>query len=208
MADSSDHIRAGSNLNQIRKRLGLSANDFSAKCDISIGNLNNYFYSDAIPRFKVLRQISNCLKVSPNEILQGLYAPSKELELMQSIEDAMRLGAKSMRAGTLYMDGIIETAPRLTKFDCRVRILREELGFERAELAYLTGVSVSAIAQYESAQFTPGGETFLALCRVLKVSPEYMMSGDLTFPLSHDGKLYRLTPKQLAYLDDILRVIT
>lgn len=209
MGNSQKKIRAGDNLNKIRISHGLSTDAFSAKCSIPADTLKNYLYGDWTPRVKLLLQICNSLKVSPNEVFDGMYEPTGELNLMGSIESAMNSGIKAMRVGTIITEMLCGDYPELSKkFDRRLKVLREKAGYSKEDFADQVGITLGTIKQYESGQVTPSGETFLSICRVLKVSPEYILSGDLTFALSHDVRLYRLTPKHLAYLDDILRVIS
>lgn len=61
-------------------------------------------------------------------------------------------------------------------FAANLRAARAALDMTQEELANAAGVSQDAIVKYESGEgYTPGADKIVALCRVLKKSPNELM---------------------------------
>lgn len=61
-------------------------------------------------------------------------------------------------------------------FAANLRAARAALDISQEELAKAAGVSKDAIVKYESGEgYTPGADKVVALCRVLKKSPNELM---------------------------------
>lgn len=61
-------------------------------------------------------------------------------------------------------------------FAANLRAARAALDISQEELAKAAGVSKDAIVAYESGEgYTPGADKVIALCRVLKKSPNDLM---------------------------------
>ena len=63
----------------------------------------------------------------------------------------------------------------------RLRKARDELGLTQTELAKTAGISRSALVHYETAGTVPGGIELIKLSNVLKVTPNYLLSGSEAF---------------------------
>jgi len=62
------------------------------------------------------------------------------------------------------------------KFE-RIHKRRKELGLTQQALADLVGVSKGTISQWESGDYSPGGQNLLNLAKSLAVSPDWLISG-------------------------------
>tara|TARA_R110000772_G_scaffold34492_6_gene83617 strand:- start:409 stop:951 length:543 start_codon:yes stop_codon:yes gene_type:complete len=63
----------------------------------------------------------------------------------------------------------------------RIQKARKELGLTQAELAKKAVIGRSSLVHYENAGAVPGGLELIKLSKVLKVSPNYLLSGSETF---------------------------
>jgi transcriptional regulator with XRE-family HTH domain len=57
----------------------------------------------------------------------------------------------------------------------RIRELRFRQGWTRSDLARRAGVSVRTVQRWEEGEYRPRVETFEALCRALRCSPEELL---------------------------------
>lgn len=63
-------------------------------------------------------------------------------------------------------------------FAAKLRGLRNEKGFNQAELAELSGICADAICKYENAVVNPGADKVFSLAEALGCTPEYLMGWD------------------------------
>ncbi len=63
----------------------------------------------------------------------------------------------------------------------RLRKARDELGLTQTDLAKMAGIGRSAVVHYETAGTVPGGIELIKLSKVLKVTPNYLLSGSESF---------------------------
>ncbi|MAY03830.1 MAG: hypothetical protein CMQ38_12745 [Gammaproteobacteria bacterium] len=59
----------------------------------------------------------------------------------------------------------------------RIQKARKELGLTQADLAKKAAIGRSSLVHYENAGAVPGGLELIKLSKVLKVSPNYLLSG-------------------------------
>ena len=82
----------------------------------------------------------------------------------------------------------------------RLRSARERLEITQAALAKKSGVGRSAIVHYENAQAIPGGMELIKLCKVLDITPNYILSGSEQFRKSQE-------PESALDTDDFLTLM-
>ena len=63
----------------------------------------------------------------------------------------------------------------------RLQKARKELGLTQADLAKKAAIGRSSLVHYENAGAVPGGLELIKLSKVLKVSPNYLLSGSEDF---------------------------
>ena len=59
----------------------------------------------------------------------------------------------------------------------RIAALRREVGLSQAQLALRLGISPSAMGMYEQGRREPSMETVVAMAKVFRVSPDYLLTG-------------------------------
>lgn len=62
----------------------------------------------------------------------------------------------------------------------RISALRREQGLSQAELAGRLGISASAMGMYEQGRREPSAATLVALARELKVTTDYLLTGEVS----------------------------
>ncbi len=88
----------------------------------------------------------------------------------------------------------------------RIRDLRKARGITQEQMAMSLGISASFMGHIERGTRTASLETLVILCRVLQVSPAYLLEASLgnqqlTVP-------QHLTEKQQRHLNEIIQLIT
>lgn len=73
----------------------------------------------------------------------------------------------------------------------RIRDVREERGFSASDLARLTGVTPTAVSNWENRGRTPRAGAMASICKVLGVSESYIVSGKGALSVS------KVTPVQV-----------
>ncbi|MGN1249391.1 MAG: helix-turn-helix domain-containing protein [Candidatus Spyradocola sp.] len=68
----------------------------------------------------------------------------------------------------------------MTKFGERVRVRRRELKITQADLAEKLETSVGYIGHMERGRRTPSLDMLMALCKVLQVTPNYLLQDYIT----------------------------
>ena len=69
----------------------------------------------------------------------------------------------------------------------RIAALRREAGLSQAELAARLGVSPSAMGMYEQGRREPAAELLVALARELKVTTDFLLTGQVTVAAEADA---------------------
>ena len=69
----------------------------------------------------------------------------------------------------------------------RIAALRREAGLSQAELAARLGVSPSAMGMYEQGRREPSAQLLVALARELKVTTDFLLTGNVTSPAEADA---------------------
>lgn len=59
----------------------------------------------------------------------------------------------------------------------RIKALRLQLGLSQKAVADLVGVSKATVSQWENGDYSPSGDNFLALAKVLNVAPSWLSTG-------------------------------
>ncbi len=94
----------------------------------------------------------------------------------------------------------------LDSFGMRVRRKRKEMGITQAKLAELCEVSVPFIGHIERGSRSPSVESLLVICRVLKVTPDYLLQDYLKY--DHNlGLGGRISPTDIMSLERISKVL-
>ncbi len=70
----------------------------------------------------------------------------------------------------------------------RVRIARRNRSWTQEQLAEKVGISASFLGHIERGTRVASLETFVSLCNVLEIVPEYLLCRNLTFLESRDGE--------------------
>lgn len=78
-----------------------------------------------------------------------------------------------------------------TEFGNRLKIVREEKGIKREEVASKIGTSAAIIGRYERGERTPSVDIAKKIAEALEVSLDYLV-GDTTVLLKDKKMLYRL----------------
>lgn len=60
-------------------------------------------------------------------------------------------------------------------FKVRLKILRRQYGLTQSQLAEKLGISTSTIGMYEQGRRTPNHKTLLSICRLFKISIDYLL---------------------------------
>lgn len=71
----------------------------------------------------------------------------------------------------------------------RIAALRREAGLSQAELAGRIGISPSAMGMYEQGRREPSAETLIAIGRELKVSVDYLLTGQARTQTESDAMM-------------------
>lgn len=86
----------------------------------------------------------------------------------------------------------------------RVRRLRKQMGVTQEELALKVGISASFLGHVERGSRVASLETFVALCNVLRVTPQYLLNKSLnTFDPYMPAQM---TPESRSKLSELLRL--
>jgi transcriptional regulator with XRE-family HTH domain len=94
----------------------------------------------------------------------------------------------------------------LDSFGMRVRRKRKEMGITQARLAELCEVSVPFIGHIERGSRSPSVESLLVICRVLEVTPDYLLQDYLNF--DHSLALgARISNSDIQSLERISKVL-
>lgn len=73
----------------------------------------------------------------------------------------------------------------------RLLIVRKRMGLTQAEMAELTGISDRAYADIERGSVNMRIETFLLICKALRVSPNELLTGEEERPRLREEELLR-----------------
>ena len=169
----------------------------AAECDdLSYSKLRSYAYSGVTPPLPAILKICNAHRISPNTLLSGMFSPTLELEHLQQIEEM----AAHNEGAQILLDCFLDVSPSLigADFGARLRIVRAESGYSLNDLAKRCSIVRASLAAIEAYQRYPGLELFLAICKNLNVSPEYLLAPSLTFSTFLNPNMLSLTPRQIA----------
>lgn len=61
----------------------------------------------------------------------------------------------------------------------RIKLRRKELGIKQTELAELLGLSNNHMSSIENGRQKPSLDTFIDICKCLKVTPDYLLMGTM-----------------------------
>ena len=89
----------------------------------------------------------------------------------------------------------------------RIRLKRKEMGITQAEMAERCGVSVPFIGHIERGSRAPSMESFLGICRVLHVTPDFLLQDYIEFEVMENARNSKITNTDLLTLDKISRVL-
>lgn len=89
----------------------------------------------------------------------------------------------------------------------RIRLKRKEMGITQAEMAERCGVSVPFIGHIERGSRAPSMESFLEICRVLHVTPDFLLQDYIEFEVMENARNSKITNTDLLTLDKISRVL-
>ena len=89
----------------------------------------------------------------------------------------------------------------------RIRLKRKEMGITQAEMAERCGVSVPFIGPIERGSRVPSMESFLGICRVLHVTPDFLLQDYIEFEVMENARNSKITNTDLLTLDKISRVL-
>ena len=89
----------------------------------------------------------------------------------------------------------------------RIRLKRKEMGITQAEMAERCGVSVPFIGHIERGSRAPCMESFLGICRVLHVTPDFLLQDYIEFEVMENARNSKITNTDLLTLDKISRVL-
>ena len=89
----------------------------------------------------------------------------------------------------------------------RIRLKRKEMGITQAEMAERCGVSVPFIGHIERGSRAPSMESFLVICRVLHVTPDFLLQDYIEFEVMENARNSKITNTDLLTLDKISRVL-
>ena len=70
----------------------------------------------------------------------------------------------------------------------RIRLKRKEMGITQAEMAERCGVSVPFIGHIERGSRAPSMESFLGICRVLHVTPDFLLQDYIEFEVMENAR--------------------
>ena len=89
----------------------------------------------------------------------------------------------------------------------RIRLKRKEMGITQAEMAERCDVSVPFIGHIERGSRAPSMESFLEICRVLHVTPDFLLQDYIEFEVMENARNSKITNTDLLTLDKISRVL-
>lgn len=200
-----------SNLQRIRETSSLSLQAFADLCDISsVYTLQNYLYGNSIPPVNLIIKICNVFNESPNNLFKGVLDFPTEQLTMENVTQLLEK-LKSGKNRELYniikplLKCIADDLPNLknARFGSRLRALRVDANVSQKDFAEKCGVECSTLKLHESEQRYPKTSIFLEYCRILKVSPEYLLCNDMSITLGFKEYLYSLTPRKLEAIEEI-----
>ncbi len=90
----------------------------------------------------------------------------------------------------------------------RLRSARERLEITQTALAKQSKVGRSAIVHYENAQAIPGGMELIKLCKVLDITPNYILSGTEQFRVSKEPEAALLTDDLMTLMMRVFFCLT
>lgn len=100
-------------------------------------------------------------------------------------------------------------------FGKHVKKARKDRGFTAEQLAEMLSISVESLWQIEGGKSGTTLDKLIMLCNVLDLSPEFFLSKDLHPNLKNAESIYnrlyekelKLTPKELAFLEDMIDML-
>ena len=90
----------------------------------------------------------------------------------------------------------------------RLRSARERLEITQTTLAKKSKVGRSAIVHYENAQAIPGGMELIKLCKVLDITPNYILSGSEQFRESQEPETALLSDDMMTLFFRVVICLT
>ncbi len=90
----------------------------------------------------------------------------------------------------------------------RLRSAREKLEITQTALAKQSKVGRSAIVHYENAQAIPGGMELIKLCKVLDITPNYILSGTEQFRTSQEPETALLSDDMVTMFFRVAMCLT
>lgn len=198
------------NLKKLRRQRGLTREMFAYQCGLSEESIRSYQACRQVPSTTTLINMCSGLSVSANILLEGLYQVPTERESIAYIQGtAQNLDAKYKELWTQTMQVFVNclsySPPKLSGADwgTRLKFLREDGGFSHKDFAAMCGITSGTLSGLESGQRLPGLDTLLLMCKILHITPDFMLLNAPGYPVPSGHWYSYLTPSQIASLKDL-----
>lgn len=92
----------------------------------------------------------------------------------------------------------------------RIKLRRKELHFKQADLAELLEISNNHMSAIERGREKPSLDTFISICQALKVTPDYLLLGNMhAFNIPQDiiDKLYLCSQENIQLAKQFIELL-
>lgn len=88
-------------------------------------------------------------------------------------------------------------------FGTRLKKARNEKNLTQKQLGDIIGARHNSVSNWENDQNKPGAGTIDILCKILNISPSYLISGETDADFNKIENIYPINPKKIPILGDI-----
>ncbi len=191
----------GRRLREVRKGLKVTSDKLGFACGVNPVFIRQIEAGTRVPSVPVFVKICDSLQISPAYLLGNeVQVPVTDLGWEEMAEEISQLSDTSgdMVKEVLHslIENLAEKESRSTReeerygvidyveFGKRIKKVRQEMQYTSQEVAVNCGVSSVFIRQVELGERLPSLSVFICLCRVLEISPAYLLGNEIKVEVS------------------------